>query len=91
MKCKRLIISKVYQNFGKLAGVVIPLRSIEDALTRRPSLYLELVFKAAADRMDVGFVGFLAVSGAFYVPVAPLLLSMCVRMSFVYLSRLVIS
>jgi hypothetical protein len=70
---------------------VIPLLSIEDALTRRPSLYLELVFKAAAERIDVGFVGFLAVLGAFYVPVVPLLLSMCVKISLVYLSRLVIS
>lgn len=60
-----LRFKQVYQNFGKFAGVVIPLRSIEDALTRRASLYLELVFKAAADLIDVGFVGFLAVLGAF--------------------------
>ena len=58
----------------------MPLLSIEEALTIRPSLYLELVVSGPVEAattelplMLYGFVGFFAVFGAFWLPVVPLL------------------
>lgn len=80
-----------------LAGVVNPFRSSEDALTSRPSLCRELtvigpvVVAIAFPRMEFVTYTFLAVLGPAEGIGPALLFSMCVKMSFVYFRRFVIS
>ena len=77
----------------------MPRRSIEDAETSLPSLLREFVVRGPVEaacvelpRKLLGLFGACAVFGAVVAPaVAPLLLSMCVRISLVYFKRLVIS